>query len=311
MTQESRAHNPPPGDAPPTLTAAAGPSTTPGKASAQGKGTFRGPKYSWAKHDLLRSLFINREDRVAHKPHKGGGCPLETDGQLDLLLWSHQLGKCGPKLTARATSRRKPEGWTVSSPFRIGTCSPALDDTSRYAMLDLDGGAHSHPLADPLQAALRVQRLCCDRGANLPPGAVEIWRRLASLAVLPRAGPGAADPARALRGHPPGPGPRRRRARQPEELRGHRALPEERQHQADPAADGGRLLASVVVRGDPPQQPIPPAGERRGGPPIRPPWKPSPPPCCLSWSASSVRLSRRPHPHPAGSPRAVRFEAPR
>jgi hypothetical protein len=130
---------------------------------APGKATEppRTPKSVQPLLALLKTHFFNRTDVLAFKPKTGGACPLEPGEKLDDVLLSHLVGK---KATAWWRSLKHPEGGVARGPFRLGSYSPALDGTTRHAVIDCDGGAHSRPLADPLVAALAIQAALVARG---------------------------------------------------------------------------------------------------------------------------------------------------
>jgi hypothetical protein len=112
---------------------------------------------------LLQHHFLNRTDLLCHWAAWAKPCPLETSGNLDDLLLSHLLGSHGPAVSARWTTSRGKSG-TAHGPFRLGSYSPALDGTTLFACIDLDGGGHSHPLLEPLEAALRVVAVLTQHG---------------------------------------------------------------------------------------------------------------------------------------------------
>jgi hypothetical protein len=105
-----------------------------------------------------------RTDRLCHRTRWGSPCPLDPQGRLDELLLAHLKGGSGPE--ARGVSRKKPEGWPVRGPWRLGTYCPAADGLTVFACIDCDGSGHSSPLADPLAAALAVVEAL--RRAGLP-----------------------------------------------------------------------------------------------------------------------------------------------
>lgn len=119
-------------------------------------------------YGLLERHFLNRKDVLAHKPRwNGAACPLEPGEKFRTVLASHLLGKDCPKVTAQWVSKLRGTSGEAKGPFRLGSYSPALDGTTLYATADMDGGGHSHPLADPLGASLTAMAVL--RKAGLSP----------------------------------------------------------------------------------------------------------------------------------------------
>jgi hypothetical protein len=111
---------------------------------------------------LLKRHFFNRTDVVAFKPPwDSSACPAVGGEQLDGLLRAHLTG--AHTVRVRWRSRKNPGG-SLTHPrscWRIGTYGPAPDGTTRWAVIDFDGGGdHSAPLADPTAVALSVRRRC-------------------------------------------------------------------------------------------------------------------------------------------------------
>jgi hypothetical protein len=127
--------------------------------AGSGEPAFSLPKHVGRRLEVLERHFLNRQDVVAHELGKDKKpCPLNPDGNLRGVLLSHLLGAKAPPLTAHWFTSKGKIG-EARGPLRIGTYSPALDGTTRFACLDFDGGGHSRPLADPLTAALRVMEV--------------------------------------------------------------------------------------------------------------------------------------------------------
>jgi replicative DNA helicase len=109
---------------------------------------------------LLERHFFNRTDRVAFKPPwESAACPAIAGEHLTGYLKAHVSRRTRVKV--RWTSQKHPEGGgTKTGHWRIGSYAPAPDGTTRWLVLDFDGGSdHSSPLADPTAAALFVHCL--------------------------------------------------------------------------------------------------------------------------------------------------------
>jgi hypothetical protein len=124
-------------------------------------------KFRWVpSSDQARAIFerhfFNRTDRVAFHAPWGDPCPAFGGKQLEGLLKSHLTGRC--RLKVRWVSKAKPEGELTrdsSNCWRVGSYGPAPDGTTRWLVIDCDGGGeHSAPLADPTAVAISVLRFC-------------------------------------------------------------------------------------------------------------------------------------------------------
>jgi hypothetical protein len=111
---------------------------------------------------LLREYFFSRTDVVAFAPPWGKtACPAYGDDALPFLVRAH-LG--GDKVSVPWKTQTK-EGHTRPGRYRIGSYGPAPDGTTRWLVIDFDGGGdHSEPLADPTAVALTVYRLFWRKG---------------------------------------------------------------------------------------------------------------------------------------------------
>jgi hypothetical protein len=112
--------------------------------------------------ELIHRYFLNRTDVVAHIAGWNEPCPCFGGDQLAPLLDCHLAGRKGMRV--RWCSEKKPEGELsrkTSRYWRVGSYGPALDGTTRWLVIDFDGGGeHSAPLADPGSVAMSLRKLC-------------------------------------------------------------------------------------------------------------------------------------------------------
>jgi hypothetical protein len=114
---------------------------------------------------LLKRYFFNRADRVPFGAPWGSPCPCRGDHFLDALLLAHVLGNDVTPAMAEWGPTQQGKSGKERGHFVIGTYTPALDGTTRFGVVDLDGGEdHASPLRDPLAAALAVLHDCAARG---------------------------------------------------------------------------------------------------------------------------------------------------
>jgi hypothetical protein len=115
--------------------------------------------------DLLKRYFLNRTDRVAVFADWDKPNPAVGEDKLEGLLRSHLTGQC--YVSPRLVSKNKPEGWDGKKrkDWRVGSYGPAEDGTTKWVVIDFDGGGdHSAPLADATAVALSVRSLCLALG---------------------------------------------------------------------------------------------------------------------------------------------------
>lgn len=112
--------------------------------------------------DRLADLFLNRTDVVAAVAPWGKPSPvyLEGDG-LRLAIAAH-VGQ-----TNFSAAFRTRAGSTVGPIERVGAYTPALDGTTKWLCIDLDGKNHAAGLKDPLRTA--DQTVEALRGVGLDP----------------------------------------------------------------------------------------------------------------------------------------------
>jgi hypothetical protein len=114
---------------------------------------------------LFKTYFLNRTDRACFGAPWGSPCPCRGDHFLDGLLLAHLLGDDVTAATAEWGPTQQGKSGKERGAFKIGSYAPALDGTSRFGTIDLDGGEdHASPLRDPLAAALAVLAGCVARG---------------------------------------------------------------------------------------------------------------------------------------------------
>jgi hypothetical protein len=117
--------------------------------------------------ELLRRFFFNRTDFVCHFARWEAPCPARSGNNLDAVLRAHCYGRRAARARLRWVSKKHPEGGDVNGWFRIGTYGPAPDGTTRWLVIDFDGGGeHSAPLAEPMAVALSVLHLCYRAGLH-------------------------------------------------------------------------------------------------------------------------------------------------
>jgi putative DNA primase/helicase len=105
---------------------------------------------------LIRQHLLNRTDLLCFFAPWGSPCPVEGGDNLDAMLLAHLLGEGAPEVTVRWRTKEGKTG-AQRGRFRLGSYSPALDGTTVYGCIDLDGsGTHSAPLADPLGVAMVI-----------------------------------------------------------------------------------------------------------------------------------------------------------
>lgn len=114
---------------------------------------------------ILLSHFLNRTDRIGTTTEGGAPGPARPESPLDVLMQAHLLGSRGP--TARLARLWQGGESTVVGRFRLGTYAPALNGTTRWVCIDIDGAGHSSPVADPTACAIATMRLA--RGLGLSP----------------------------------------------------------------------------------------------------------------------------------------------
>ncbi len=119
--------------------------------------TFRHVPPIDAAVDLLLRYFFSRTDLVAFKPPwDASACPVDGDDALHHLLQAH-LG--GPRIPAPWHTARKRGQTSQAGRWRIGSYSPAPDATTRWVVVDFDGGGdHAAPLVHPTAVALTTYR---------------------------------------------------------------------------------------------------------------------------------------------------------
>ena len=113
---------------------------------------------------LLRRWFFNRTDRVAILAPWGKPCPAVPEGTLEDLLRAHTGGDAAPLVRVACTHARSTT--SMEGRFRLGSYAPALDGTTGWLCIDLDGPGHASALADPDAAARRT--LGAFEAAGLP-----------------------------------------------------------------------------------------------------------------------------------------------
>lgn len=111
---------------------------------------------------LLDTRFFARKDKVAILAPWGKPCPAEVLGEFKFLLGGHILGRRGSLGYVRYTTRQGTKEETGF--YRVGTYAPALDGTTPWICVDLDGEGHAAALADPTGVALRIQRTFTEAG---------------------------------------------------------------------------------------------------------------------------------------------------
>jgi hypothetical protein len=106
---------------------------------------------------LIRERFLNRVDIVAVQVPGGRPGPALVDdaAHLDALIAAH-LDATAPPVAVRfrPPTPGAPSPGSASARFRLGSYNLALDNTTRWLLLDFDGPGHKGAyLADPLAAA--------------------------------------------------------------------------------------------------------------------------------------------------------------
>jgi TOTE conflict system, Archaeo-Eukaryotic Primase domain len=114
------------------------------------------------KLDMLENNFFNRTDRVAVFAKWNKTCPAEPTSPLHDLLVAHLVGPGAPLVQAKLLPPGRHE--VFSGPFRIGSYAPSLDGTTKWACIDIDGGSHSHPVADPSGTTVSIALDIFDAG---------------------------------------------------------------------------------------------------------------------------------------------------
>src|SRR6266550_8355444 len=104
--------------------------------------------------ELLEQFFFNRTDRIATQRSNGKPCPTSTDA-LDDLLRAHLSAEAPPVgIVLHYEEDGKPVQKQQRGKYRVGSYTPALDNTARWLCLDFDGPGHGGwPLERPLDAA--------------------------------------------------------------------------------------------------------------------------------------------------------------
>jgi len=108
---------------------------------------------------LLKHHFFSRTDRAAVQRANGKPQPVAVDEPaLDALLLTHVLGGRAPAAVARCVSKKSLS--VTKGHFRLGSYTPALDGTTAWLCLDIDGPGHAEAVADPDGAARAIVARC-------------------------------------------------------------------------------------------------------------------------------------------------------
>jgi hypothetical protein len=131
------------------------------RASVYDLGTFRHVPPADKAVELLLRFFFNRTDVVCHFARWEAPNPARGGNNLRDVLRAHTFGRLAARAKLRWFTKKNPEGGVASGWFRIGSYGPGPDGTTKWLLIDFDGGgAHAAPLADPLAVALSARALC-------------------------------------------------------------------------------------------------------------------------------------------------------
>jgi hypothetical protein len=106
--------------------------------------------------ELLASLFLNRTDRVAILAPWGKPCPVDPGDSVARLLRTHLSSDTAETVTVACAARRR--SGPLTGRFRVGSYGPALDGTTKWLCIDLDGAGHADGqcLAEPDHVAAHI-----------------------------------------------------------------------------------------------------------------------------------------------------------